>query len=491
MKLLSCGFYALPIAYLSRCSSVPAQTNLPHLMGSTQPSTVHSSVKPSLSNLVPWTAYFSTQDSPVDWASAVRGIGRGQTGLPNAKVAPYIQALSTAPLLNKKILLPVGGLDAGRGQAQVKAFMNQVTRDRAKTWKKIVYDQTIALTKIPAGSSRIAWQIGNEINSKKMAENIHDWAKDVKENQSPNDEFIIPYYVEYYLAPTVEAIRKASQDSLGSDNRIPIVLGSIANAQNPNSRLWLNKLLEYRVKGTYAKSLANQSVAQLVNIIAVHYLVSSVDENWQPALDDLWKRWVGKGRVVGLWSTEELGKKKAMNGEGASTTLKVAARYLHWWGTRGIKPEAGRVSFWGWRLDSNPGTSGNDGMQALYKFLGNSPVQEIDKGLEAVSNGQMETYLFQAVNQAQKRIAVVWPHVDPDRKQFQEQPSEVTRPKTFLMPVQGWQGTIKATLQVFSPQGILTVPTTVTSTANTYTISPSQNIELPRQATALIFLEKQ
>jgi hypothetical protein len=491
MKLLSCGFHALSIAYLSGCSSVPAQTNLSQLMSSTQPSTVRSSVKPSSIDPVPWTAHFSTQDSPADWASAVRGIGRGQTGLPNSKVSPYIQALSTAPLSSKKILLPVGGLDAGRGQAQVQAFMNQVTRDRAKTWKKIVYDQAIALTKIPAGSSRIAWQIGNEINSKKMAENIHHWAKDVKDSQSPNDESIIPYYVEYYLAPTVEAIRQASQDSLGSDNRIPIVLGSIANAHNPKSRLWLNKLLEYRVKGTYAKSLANQAVTQLVNIIAVHYLVSSVDENWQPALDDLWKRWMGKGRVGGLWSTEELGKKKAMNGEGASTTLKVAARYLHWWGTRGIKPEAGRVSFWGWRLGSNPGTSGNAGMQALYKILGNSPVQEIDRGLEVVSNRQMETYLFQSVNQSPKRVAVVWPHVDPDRKQFQEQPSEVARPKAFLMPVQGWQGNIKATLQVFSPQGISTVPTTVTLNANTYTISPSQKLELPRQATALIFLEKQ
>jgi hypothetical protein len=491
MKLLSCGFYALLTAYLSGCSSIPAQTNSSQLMGSTQPSTVRSSVKSGSIKPVPWTAYFSTQDRFADWASAVRGIGRGQTGLPNSKVAPYIQDLSTAPLLSKKILLPVGGLDSGRGQAQVEAFLNQVKRDRAKTWKKIVYDQAIALTKVPGGSSRIAWQIGNEINSKKMAENIHDWAKDGKENLSPNDESIIPYYVEYYLAPTVEAIRKASQDSLGSDNRILIVLGSIANAYNPNSRLWLDRLLKYRVKGTYAKSLADRSVAELVNIIAVHYLVSSVDESWQPALDDLWNRWIGKGRVVGLWSTEELGKKRAMNGEGASTTLKVAARYLHWWGVRGIQPEAGRVSFWGWRLSGNPGTSGNDGMQSLYKFLGDSPVREINKGLDVESERPMETYLFQSVKQSRKRIAVVWSRVDSARKQVREQSSDVARPKTFLISAEGWQGKIKATLQVFSPQGILTIPATVTSTQNIYKVSPSQNIELPRQATALVFLEKQ
>ncbi|NJM78045.1 MAG: hypothetical protein HC852_22575, partial [Acaryochloridaceae cyanobacterium RU_4_10] len=99
MKLLSCGFYALSIAYLSGCSSIPAQTKSSQLISSTQPSTVRASVKSGSIEPAPWTAYFSTQDSATDWASAVRGIGRGQTGLPNSKVATYIQKLRTAPLL--------------------------------------------------------------------------------------------------------------------------------------------------------------------------------------------------------------------------------------------------------------------------------------------------------------------------------------------------------------------------------------------------------
>ena len=69
---------------------------------------------------------------------------------------------------------------------------------------------------------------------------------------------------KYYLAPTVEAIRSASVSATGSDRGIPILLGTVAfhlYDHNPRKNevscretvSWLDSLLEYRVRGRFAK----------------------------------------------------------------------------------------------------------------------------------------------------------------------------------------------------------------------------------------------
>ncbi len=516
IKILTWGLFSALILAIAGCLNQPSPTST-LAQSSSHASAKDRSAQPPIKQglikiVAPWTAYFSTQDTAVDWADSVRGVGRGQTGLPGSDTTSYVQALSDASLRTKNILLPVGGLDAGRNTAHVDTFMTQMSRDRGLSWKAIVYKQAIALTKVPGGSNRIAWpritwQVGNEINSKRMSETLQNWAKEKGQIPVPNADWVIPAYVEYYLAPTVEAIRKASLKSFGSDNRIPIVLGSIANAYNPKSRRWLNALLDYRVKGTYAPSLANQSVSELVNIISIHYLVSSADENWQQSLDGIWNRWVGRGRVTGLWSTEELGKQRAMRGQGASTALKVTARYLHWWNLRGIPPGNGRVSFWGWRLSPTPGTSAQDGMQALYKVLGPSPVQEIPDGLSFMarqpSHQPLDSYVFQSSRQPNKRVGFVFarwsdrPHkneaTEHDNAMDDQTSLKVVQknllPTKIWMKAQGWHNPVDATVQVFSTEGSRVVPVSTRLQGASYELSFAEQVDLAPQSVALITLD--
>ncbi|MFO1188631.1 MAG: hypothetical protein U1E97_03340 [Alphaproteobacteria bacterium] len=219
---------------------------------------------------------------------------------------------------------------------------------------------------------------------------------------------MIPLYAEYFLAPTVAGLNAASRDVTGRDDAIPIVLGTIAGAFEARSRAWLGALLDYRLRGDFAPDLAGRRVHELIDIIAIHYLQTHGDATWSQSLDGLWTQWVGKGRIKGIWATEELGRRQGLTGIGAATAIKTTARCLNFHLDRGIAPRRGRCGLWGGWL-GNPGTRGDDAMTLVHEFLDDAPLAVQDAGGALDGTGSLEWHAFATRAGRPRMLIAVYP----------------------------------------------------------------------------------
>lgn len=287
---------------------------------------------------------------------------------------------------------------------------------------------------------------------------------------------IIPLYVEYYLAPGVEALRSASQSVYGDPARIHVMLGSLANARHPRSQRWFDQLLDYTVKGDYAKSLAGRKVYEIVDTLSIHYLVTAPDDGWSEIMDTMNRKWVGRGSVRSIWSTEELGAKRAQAGQGASTALRVTSRYLDWWLRHGWTAEQGHCFFWGAEM-GRAGTRATDSLSALFEFTGQSALSR----LPGAETGELESYLF-GVAGDRKRVLIAAPR---DRLLG----GGVTL-NWANIPAAGWSGAVRARLLHYSPEGMQLIPGSVTANAGGFRITPQKPVEVREGSALLILLER-
>ena len=363
-----------------------------------------------------WQRHFMAQDHPPSWGCSIRGIGRGATGVhrmhdpseagsASEELSSFLRGVQEQQK-HYDLVIPVGGLGSARDPGQVRDFMKMIERDSGTRWKETVASQTADVALLPKSTGKIYWQIGNEVNSRHYSETLQPWTGRSGPPR-PDDLSTLPYYVEYFLAPTLEAIRKVGREHTGDPEGIPVILGTLAGAARAKSRQWLDQLLNYRIRGDYAKTLAGRPVYELVDIVGIHYLVTTSGGEWQGKLDGLYTRWVGKGRIQGIWATEEIGRKRAQRGLGAALTLKVAARYLHWWNSRSISPAQGRCSFWGWRKGP-PGTTGAEGIQTLSQWLTGTGLLDISAAVKMESPHDLEAYAFETP-ETERIAAVVFP----------------------------------------------------------------------------------
>jgi hypothetical protein len=470
-----------------------------------------------------WTAYMGLEAQFRDWTQTIRIPGRPDIAESPVAIDKMIATMKPVLAQKRALIVPIGGLVSARFPDRVRLYLDKIQQDQGKAWKERVYRQAMAVAK-HAPNSKYAFQVGNEINSRHYTETMSLWRGNPSQAKYiQNDETIIPIYVEYYLAPTVEAIRKASREAYkGDDNRMKIMLGSLANANNDRSQEWLQALLTYRVEGKYAPSLAGQQVNQLVNIISTHYLVTADDQDWRNKLNTLWGQWVGRGRVTGIWATEELGKQRALKGRGAETALKVTARYLDWWSSRKIRPEQSRISFWGWEM-GQPKTRGEDGMAALYQCLGNVPLRSLPlKDNQQLQSQDLEAHLFETTTAPRKRALFLFPTVNlekmgrgpgkqrqnqlnderPRKKQrpqlqndLEDGPADsdgnsptIALPSTIAVAGAGWTTPVKTKLQRFSAAGISSWPVPTARQNGEYQLTLPQNLSLSQQNVALFCL---
>ncbi len=367
-----------------------------------------------------WTDYLGNQQRGAPWAGFLRGVGLMETGLgavrdripargePMPDFALLRERVSAA-IAEHDVVMPVGGLVSGRRQSHVDTFMQLIERDQGATWRDLVRTQAAAIAGLPGGRERVYWQIGNEINSRHYSLSLRTYAdapggdrdEDAGQRQAPrmrprfegadpapgrqrrlggmpNDEFIISYYVEYFLAPTVQAIDEASRDLFGAPGRINIMLGSLANSSSPAAQRWLDLLLDYTIEGRFAPAIKGRKVHEFIDIISIHYLVSYPGDEWRQVLGDIEQRWWGKGRVRGTWSTEELGRRRAMGGMGGVSSVQVSLRYLDWAAERALGPRQVRVNFWGGELGP-PDTTAERNLTLLHDFLGDTRLRIIPK----------------------------------------------------------------------------------------------------------------
>ena len=212
-----------------------------------------------------------------------------------------------------------------------------------------------------------------------------------------------------------------------------------------------------------------------MNILGIHYVATSANSDWSVILDDLHHKWVGHSRISGIWATEELGKKAAEAGLGAATAIRVAARYLHWWGMHSITPKQSRCSFWGWQI-GNPGTTGGDGMQALYDFLGDTALKELDQALKVEPLNKLETYAFQSASDPSKRVMIFFP----------KNPGEKVDVRQISLRASEWSDKIKADLHVFSSKGHDIQPVAIQKEQDAYRVSLQGDLALADQAVAVV-----
>lgn len=427
-----------------------------------------------------WTAYFGSHDRPVEWARSIRGIGRGLTGLlpeaENLREAHERLTASAGTLLGRyDLVIPVGGLASAKDADEAVAFLRQVESDGGRAWKQAVSDQAILVGELSAGKGHVYWQVGNEINSRDQSRAARLLAGGSAYGRR-DDPAVIPRYVEYYLAPTVEGLRRA-RDSLGGEARLHIALGSIATSSRRGAREWLDELLRYEVRGAYAPQLAGSKVYELVDVIAIHYLVTEDDDSWREILTGLYDSWVETGLVQGLWATEELGRRRATNSLGAATTLRVASRYISWWRDASIEPKQSRVFFWGWRMGT-PGTQGGDGMQTLYDFFGETALADL-RDVTVTASDEVEVYAFQSVNDRDHRALVI----------ATSEGSGSVKIRRIGLGADGWRSPVSARLHVFNREGHKVEEISATREGLEYRFTFPVDLRLPRPSAVILTIE--
>ena len=357
---------------------------------------------------IPWTDYIGSHDRSADWGKSVRGVGRRESPVPPSSPASSDTLLESELTLrlrqispSRTLVMPVGGLAGARDRDQVAAFLDQVESDGGSAWRAEVRQRAEAIRPVLSQSRGIYLQIGNEINSHHYGTAISSWQGGRGRVES-NSEAIIPVYTEYFLAPAVEALRDFDWGAEAA-SRVHVVLGSVANSANPRSRAWLYDLLDYRIRGDFAPSLSGKRVVEVIDLATIHYLVTGADVEWLEILDSLKTRWIDSGLVSGVWGTEELGRRRADAELGAMTAMKVTSRYLHWWSTRGVLPDQSRFLLWGSRR-GQPGNTGDDAMELLYQFLGNSLISDVSALLDVSPQANVEAYAFETVGEPGRRV---------------------------------------------------------------------------------------
>jgi hypothetical protein len=436
-----------------------------------------------------WLSYLESKTDPVPWAGSLRGVGREVTGMPLATVSQgnimgdsaefrRFEKKVTELITRRDLVIPVTGQLKARDKNKKSTFFDMVTKDNAETWKKVVYTQAVRLARLPHGLERIYWQVGNEINSREFSELVQAW-KGGYGPATPDDNRIIPIYAEYYFAPTIEALQRASRDLTGVEEKIHVVLGSVAGAFRPTTLKWLDDLLKYRIEGDYAKTLAGKQVYELIDVIAIHYLATWDDTNWMTKFQELYHSWKGKGRIRGIWSTEEGGIALGKRNQGAYAALKVAARYLHYLGLESLTPDQVRCFLWGWQLGT-PGTTGNDAMTAIYGFLGNTTLTELENHLTLVTESNSEYYLFQSDADKNKRFGII----------FARDAGETLNISKMSMKGAGWTRDVDGRAVVFLDSGVNITSFSLKNDQNGYRISPENCPVCSKHGTLVLFLNQ-
>lgn len=151
-------------------------------------------------------------------------------------------------------------------------------------------------------------------------------------------------YVQLGFAPFAEAVLRAQENLPEDTQKSPLVLGSITAATNPDSIEFINTVMRTRIDSEFAPSLHDKQTSELVDILAVHYMMNSGPHglNWRKNLNMLYQDWLEPGTIEGIWLTEEGGTANQGAGDGAV----ALARFFSWWSDKQWTPLRGRLFFW-------------------------------------------------------------------------------------------------------------------------------------------------
>ena len=298
-------------------------------------------------------------------------------------------------LKSNRLVIQFGGLgsakDSETGRQKVTEFLDLIETD-ASIYRDAMYERAKAIAQLE-NSDNVYWQIGNEISATSYSTNIHEWAGDGIP-ASDSDVTIIPIFVEYFLAPGVEGIERASEEVFGEKEKIHLMLGSVVNINDERKQDFIDAILDYKIQGTYAPTLHNKTVAEVINSISIHYSIGAPSSDWEDYLDHFVETRMGENkRIKNIFSTEEIGGSAASGGEAQGATARLLGRYMNWWEKHGWGPERGQLFLYA--PDSNgkddndqivENTSAGYFLTALSALIGD----------ELLTNNKTHTQIFNA-----------------------------------------------------------------------------------------------
>lgn len=381
---------------------------------------------------------------PPDWAGWQRSWLTSMTGYSLIAAPERADALEqklSERLPQGQLLIPITGYS--RNIERMAEFLNLIYSGNQQAWYDAISLQVATVASHPDSADTVAYQLGNEITVETVSQALRAWAADnnitVPGNARAYDSETIPYYVEFYLAPAVQAARAASLTSYGHADAARIVLGSLGDGGTAEARQWLDELLNYQIVGTYAGALSGQRVYEVIDTVSVHYIGNTSN------IEPIWNDWVGQGRIDSLWTTEEIGSRSATNGEGAGRAIRTLADQLHWLYSKDLTPADGRVAFYDWDVNGpNDATSAATSVAALYDFFGDTPFSTEETEV-ALGDEQL---VFTRV-----RLTST---LDPNKRARAYWTEEVSAPHSIseiALSFADWNGSADIELTHFSPSG--------------------------------------
>jgi hypothetical protein len=330
----------------------------------------------------PWTDYIGTHYS-TSWTSTVRtptdvGAAYGATLSYEKNLANFKPA--NLPKYGTAVLMAFGGKE----QTTVLPFLDAVAVDGGVAMRAHMAAKGLATV----GMNNVYWQLGNEINNNKLSESIHVYLKDGKTGTS-TDLTIIPTYAEQWFAPLAAGLRQGNPNA-------KLILGSVVNAATTESQAFIKALLDYKLVGTYAPSLAGKKVSEVINVGSIHYSMQT--GAWEKPLQ------LFADRGISVWSTEEIGARSAESGTGMVRAVKVLGNAFDWWLNHGTSPDNGKVFLWGAALGAD--LSIDKFMPELSTFLANGELEKDTSATVTGINVQAKTYRVKGTG---KRIVFITP----------------------------------------------------------------------------------
>ncbi len=353
-------------------------------------------------------------------------------------------------LAERDIIMQIGGMgsaknpDPNRVNEQFATYMDSIIADGGKLWRDAVYMRGQEVAALD-GDHKVYWQIGNEINAGSYLRNINLYFE-----RSNNDLLtIIPVYVEYFLAPTLQALHQVEADT---GHPVRIALGSIAGFSNDNSALFLDTLLNYQIIGDYAPALAGARVYEWINLLTIHYSMNASEpddpDRWRDVLVRSYEQWVGVKDIQGIWTTEEVGIRAAENGHGAGAALRVMVRYLDWISEFQYPGNTARWFYFG--TTAGPTNQQiNDAMLQVEQILDDSALYYYDHQLN--DSATLESYAYR-IGDSEGYLLTVSP-IGNDNQSI-ETVAITLPPNTFEAEIAAWRygndGTSGATASLIS-----------------------------------------
>ncbi len=345
--------------------------------------------------------YLGSLYSEFHWAGPLRDPMRNEVEVANANdyVAMTDSEKNHLYTLSSEhdIIMQIGGMGSAKasqteGEVNPKFadYMDAVIADGGLQWRTVVTERAREVSEAQADGSTIYWQIGNEINADSYTENVLAYFNNDTQGLS-NTDFTIKVYVEYFLAPTLQAFRAA--ETL-SGNEVLAALGSVASFSSQKGQDFLDDVLNYEIEGTYAPELTGSQVHELLDLVTIHYLAhaSSIEdpEGWAKTLRTVHDKWV-KDNIRGVWTTEEVGIRLASGGAGAGAALLVQSRYWQWISQNHLSTDQTRFFYYG----TTAGPQGqriDDAISNVYSLIGEDSIVHVttqhDRGNE------LDVYLF-------------------------------------------------------------------------------------------------